>query len=246
MLAKRLLPPKDKAAPANKAPSSFRYALLEIVIIIVGILLSVIITEFFSNRKDNKRETTYLRALANDLSSDLEYLEVDVEERGNQLAACEVLSRILQTQDFSPASIPAIAKALADLTKTVSFNPNTATFRVLESTGHVELIDNDEIVKKLIELYTSYYDLINQNNADVSLYRNNFLLPFLVNNLNFTAAARSSGMENPLLHNDPAVFTQLGNHVYYNQRSLSSTVVAYNQAIDHARETLVLVEKELE
>lgn len=240
MLAKRLLTRKEKT------PSSFRYALLEIVIIIVGILLSVIITEFFSNRKDNKREATYLKALANDLSSDLEYLEIDLEERGNQLEACEVISGILQTKDFSPARMPAIAKALTDLTKTVSFNPSTATFRVLESTGHVELIDNDEIVKKLIELYTSYYDLINQNNADVSLYRNNFLLPFLVSNLNFAAASRGSEGVNPLLHSDPAVFTQLSNHVIYNQRSLSSTVVAYNLAIGQARETLELVEKELE
>lgn len=240
MLAKRLLTRKEKT------PSSFRYALLEIVIIIIGILLSVIITEFFSNRKDNKRETAYLKALADDLTSDLEYLEIDLEERSNQLEACEVLSGILQSQDFSPARMPSIAKALTDLTKTVSFNPSTATFRVLESTGHVELIDNDEIIRKLIELYTSYYDLIDQNNADVSRYRNNFLLPFLVSNLNFAAAARGSEMENPLLHNDPAVFTQLSNHVYYNQRSLGSTMVAYNQAIDHARETLVLVEKELE
>lgn len=241
MIAKRLLRKQEST------PSRLGYALLEIMIIIVGILLSVVITEWFGNRKDNKRETAYLQDIAKDLKSDLEFLRVDMADRTDQLGACQTL---IQAQglagDISPALAGNVANAFTQLAKTVHFSPSAATFRALESTGRIELIDNDEIVRKLIDLYTGYYNLIEQNNDDVTRYRDNFLLPFMVKNLNFMMASSRAPVKNPLLNTDPATLSELTNHVVYNQFSLSSTVVSYQRAIDHAQETLLLVEKELE
>lgn len=240
MLAKRLLGKKDAK------PSWVRKALLEILIIIIGILLSVAITEWFGNSKDNKREKAYLEAITNDLTNDLEYLEADFNQRAGQLQACEELTQAFGITKISPAMASVMAKSFTELAKTVSFNPSTATFRALESTGRMELIDNDDIVRNLIDLYTRYYDLVDQNNDDVTRYRDNFLLPFMVTNLNFAVAASQGPVANPLLNARPAVYSQMANHVIYNQRSLSSTMVAYQRAIDHVRETLALVEQELE
>lgn len=242
MLAKRLLGKKD-----NNTPSRLGYALLEITIIIIGILLSVAITEWFGNRKDNKRETAYLENIVNDLTHDLEVLQSDVDVRTDQLGACRALILAEDLEgDISPDVASDVAESFTELAKTISFTPSTATFRALESTGRLELIDNDEIVRKLIDLYTTYYNLVDQNNDDVTRYRDNFLLPFMVKNLNFAMVSNRGPVQNPLLNTDPVVFKEMTNHVIYNQLSLTSTVVAYQRAIDHARETLALVEEELE
>lgn len=241
MFAKRLLGKKEKS------PSRLRYALLEIAIIIIGILLSVAITEWFGNRKDNKRETNYLENIVKDLTLDLENLNADIAHRSNQLEACQAL---INTEglggEISMDLATSVAKSFKELAKTISFSPSKATFHALESTGRMELIDNDEIVRRLIELHTGYYDLIEQNNNDVTRYRDNFLLPFMVKNLNFGMAYSSNEVKRPLLHDDPEVLVEMTNHVIYNQISLGSTVATYYQTISYVEETLALVKKELE
>lgn len=238
MLAKRII------GRTKREPSTWRIALFEIAIIIVGILLSVAITNWFANRKDAKRERAYLEAVAKDLTADLEFLEGDLRQREGQLEACVTLNSLIG-QGFSPQIGPVLAESLTTLAKTVHFNPNQATFRALESTGHIELIKNETIVRNLIMLYSRYYDLLDQNNSDVSLYRNNFLLPFMLNSFNFAIGRTREQVSNPLLAPAEQIFREMPNHVIYNEISLSSTVVAYNRAIDYARETLTLLEEEL-
>ncbi len=241
MLSKKILQPK------STKPSPWRYALLEILIIIVGILLSVAITEWFASIKDTKREAAYLEDLSKDLSSDLESLEYDLAQREDQLAACEQLASAIQAKNLAqPATVRQIVQSLTALVKTTSFNPSVATFRALESTGRMELLENEDIVRNLIQLYTRYYDLVKQNNDDVTNYRNSFLLPFMVDNLNFAAAPRKGPVANLLLVGDRKVIDQLQNHIIYNQQSLSSTIVAYTEAINHLQETLGMVASELE
>jgi len=240
MLAKRLLGKR-----ATK-PSIFRIALLEILIIIVGILLSVAITEWFGNRKNDKQEAAYLENIAKDLTNDLEFLQNELEQRSDQLEACQNLLKALgqnKDENFSSEEAPRAFKVLAN---TVRFSPSTATFRALESTGRMELIDNDNIVRQLIDLYTGDYDMLDQNNDDVTRYRDNFLLPFMVSNLNFSTVVSRGPVKNPLLNTDPATLIEMNNHIIYNQISLSSTVTAYKRAIKQVQETLVLVEQELE
>jgi|GEM_PF-5043826 hypothetical protein len=239
MLAKRII------GRTKREPSTWRIALFEILIIIVGILLSVLITDWFSNRKDGKREHAYLEAIAQDLTADLEFLESDLQQREGQLEACVTLGRLGQ-QGSTMEVAPELAKSLTTLGKTVRFNPNMATFRALESTGRIELIENDAIVRNLIMLYSRYYDLVEQNNSDVSLYRNNFFLPFMLESFDFAAGSSRPPDTNPLPLRTEDFYRQMSNHVIYNQLSLSSTVVAYYTAIAYVRETLALVKTELE
>ncbi len=238
MLAKRLL---GKKTPQ---PSPLRIALLEILIIIIGILLSVAITEWFGNLKDGRRETAYLESLVKDLNDDLDNLRYDLDKRLEQLEACQKILELKIPEDTYRGA--AIAVPFKTLSQTMRFKPSTATFRALESTDRMELINSDEIVRKLINLYTGTYDLVGQNNDDVTRYRNNFLLPFMVENLNFAAATQQEPVDKQVLNDAPAVLVEMTNHMIYNQISIGSTVTAYGYAIEEAEEALTLVKQELE
>ncbi|TXF87656.1 hypothetical protein FUA23_17750 [Neolewinella aurantiaca] len=234
--------------PASTPPAKrswLRKALLEISIIIVGILLSVAITEWFNGYKDGARESAYLNDIVKDLTSDLEALEADLEQRQDQIDACQQISVFFSEQNPTPGQTAGMAASFISLTSTINFNPSLVTFRALESTGRMELIRNDDIVRNLTELYTRSYSLVEHNNDDVTRYRDNFLLPFIVQNFNFAAYNQQSPDILPNL-TDLTVKRAAMNHVVYNQFSISSTIDAYTEAIEQARSTLALVQKELE
>ena len=112
-----------------------------------------------------------------------------------------------------------------------------------ESTDHLKLITNDSIVSELIELYGNSYEFIRHDNDDVSKLRDNFLLPFAIQHLNFSEALKPPGQDRV-----PIIFTdgqQLMNQLIYLRISLSSTVATYAPATIKVEELLAQVERKL-
>jgi len=237
MLAKRIL-----NKHTEKQPSWIWAVLLEILIIIVGILLSFWISKGFENRRDAKLEQEYLAQLKGDLKTDLDQLSQDYRLRSSQLEATNKMMKGLNLPPGEESS-QIIIDGFRKLLLSVRLSSTNATFSMLESTGHLKLITNDSIVSELIELYGNSYEFIRHDNDDVSKFRDNFLLPFVIQHLNFSEALKPPGQDRV-----PIIFTdgqQLVNQLIYLRVSLSSTVASYAQATTKVEELLAQVERKL-
>ena len=103
------------------------------------------------------------------------------------------------------------------------------------------MIENDEVVESLIDLYSSSYLMLKANNDDVTAYRNRFILPYIIENVDVNAALTQRDASSMKIL-DEVVFQ---NHLAYNQISLFSTQESYKRTIERLREVLALVKEEL-
>lgn len=213
----------------------------EVAIIIVGILLSLMISNWVQGRKDNQKEDAYLLQIKADLEDDLKRLEADLDARDVQLDFVITTLQAINAPE-EEVDLKKFTDGLKEWITTVTFIPNEVTFRSLENTGQLQLIDNQKVVKGLLDLYTNSYGSLKLNNDDVTIYRNNFLVPYVIENIDMNAALyreESGGVE--LVVTDQK-FT---NHLLYNQISLLSTQGAYERSITHVQQLLELVKTEL-
>ncbi|MFK8164110.1 MAG: DUF6090 family protein [Lewinella sp.] len=238
MLAKRILSKR----PEKQRPW-FWAVLLEIFIIIVGILLSFWISKGFENRRDAKLEQEYLAQLKGDLTTDLVQLSQDYRLRSEQLEATSNLMRGISLPPGEEGT-QIIISSFRKLLLSVRYSSTNATFRMLESTGHLKLISNDSIVSEAIGLYGNSYEFIHHNNDDISKFRDNFLLPYAIQHLNFSEALKPPGTDRvPVVFDDAQ---RLMNQSIYLRISLSSAVATYAEVMTQVEALLDQVERSLD
>ncbi|MEM1358977.1 MAG: hypothetical protein AAGF89_12300, partial [Bacteroidota bacterium] len=153
--------------------------LLEILIIILGVLISLWLSNIFQHWDNARQEQVYLELLHSDLQADLAVLRSERAHREEQVTAAGQLIGALNNPDV-PTYRQTVANSMRNLLTTIRFSSSNATFRALESTGELKLIREDSLVNQLIQLYSKDYESLRHNNDDISNFRNNFLLPYAV------------------------------------------------------------------
>lgn len=244
MSEKALSPVPEPAVPLpqpRRAPHWVRQSLREIVIIVVGILLSLWISDLVQNAKDRERATIYLSRLDRDLAEDLSQLETDLKQRRDQLSSTKDMLTALNGNEPDNTR-RAVASGFQQLLWTARFSPKDATFRSMESTGDLRLIDNDTLVNGLMTLYRGLYRGLEDNNNDVTKFRDNFLLPYVINSIDFRQAFNPGVYAAPPEIRDKE---KLYNQLIYEQISMQSTVQSYQRNIRAVQALRAMIEREL-
>ncbi|PNQ73119.1 hypothetical protein C1T31_09010 [Hanstruepera neustonica] len=147
----------------NKTGKYLKYAIGEIILVVIGILIALQINNWNNDRNDRKLEKHYLAGLINDLKSDSIAVS-DLKTMSNeQVRRKEKLYEYFDGYQFSKDSIAYFFAIQWGMP--VGFVPNTATIDEMRSAGGVSLIEKQDIRKKIIELYNTYQEFINGDQA---------------------------------------------------------------------------------
>ena len=161
---------RKKLADDNKPVKYFRYAIGEIVLVVIGILIALSINNWNEDRKKRLLEADYYCKLLEDLNQDV--IEIKKQIDINQLRIdnsnkfISLLQRPSYTQsEVANAMLGAISKT------TFTFQPSIAAFEDLKSSGNLGLIKDLTIKNKLIAYYTFLEGLIDviDANSDSSI-----------------------------------------------------------------------------
>lgn len=167
---------RKKMADENRPLKYIRYAIGEIVLVVVGILIALSINNWNESRKELKQEVVILSQLKSEFESNLAQLD---EKIG---AKSELMASSLKLFDF----IDNPEKRNKDsidyhLARTIPFTTFDPIINDLSSSGSLRLIKNERL-KQLLSYWTTETIQVKEDESSWTFYRNNYYVPFLIKN----------------------------------------------------------------
>ena len=172
-IRKSLLMENKTSKPALPAGRYFKYAIGEIILVVIGILIALQINTWNEQRKQDKLESEYYCRLLEDVDLDIEHVEKLIEAAKDRLKASNEAARLLQ-KDQSPLIEVGWQIALSIKAIYNDFRPNNAAFEDLKSGANLNIIKDKSIIKSLNSYFNNVEGLtsvikVNGENA-VSVY----------------------------------------------------------------------------
>ena len=152
----------------NKTGKYLKYAVGEIILVMIGILLALQVNNWNENRKEKKIETSILNELQSDFNSDLLSLKEDIELNKRAIRSNELITNVLQSKMGYHDSLDV---HFGNIQYNAQFTVNTGGFENLKSRGF-EIIANDTVRKEIIELHDRWYDylfILNKKNNTINI-----------------------------------------------------------------------------
>lgn len=142
----------------NRFRSYLVYAVGEIVLVVVGILIALQIDNWNEQRNIEEKELVFLNRLLVDLRNDKDYLETVYARKSNKIEAANAIIKFafIGNQD----SILRLIPAYLDLTSWQTIIPNQNTFDELISSGSLNILKSDSLKNSLLQLDRNYKSLV--------------------------------------------------------------------------------------
>ena len=140
----------------NKTSNYFKYALGEVILVVIGILIALQINTWNENRKASNEETKILTALQTDFKVSKERIEETISIQQKVLDYCIILINIHERQDetefeYFDTHLDSLKKLIDYGTTWYRTEPVTGAYNALISAGKVDLIKNEKLRHKLAQ-----------------------------------------------------------------------------------------------
>jgi hypothetical protein len=130
------------------------YAIGEIVLVVIGILIALQINMWNNERGDRAREVKYLNGLKADLAMDLDKLTAFIEDKERKTTSALLLLK--QAPPTTAAEIRYLDSLSWNVYVWKTFVPSTKTLNELIGSGNLSFITNDSIKTRVLELAQEY------------------------------------------------------------------------------------------
>lgn len=157
----------------NKLGRYLMYALGEIILVVIGILIALQINNNNEEKKLRKQEIHYLENLKTDLKLNINELDKYIEVRNARIESAE---KVLEHFEGKPLTdLNDFAFHTTNIYIWQKFSQHDNTFQELVNSGNLALISNDSIKNGLLNLQALYKKLKNEEahfryDAEVLLY----------------------------------------------------------------------------
>ncbi|WP_156115531.1 DUF6090 family protein [Psychroserpens sp. Hel_I_66] len=230
----------------NKTGRYFKYAIGEIILVVIGILIALQINNWNENRKINYQEFVYLQDLKNDVTFDIKTLNARVTDNNEIVRNIDaILTLISSKKMFTEQDEVLLADMTLKLFGESYFIPEKGTINQIQSSSSGSFIKN-KTLRDLIFRYYSNAERIEKNmEQSIQIYQHQIITPTLIH----PAIAKKSmniDAEVPLL--DMSLLIK--NNDYLNALALKSVGtqnqnIQYLKIIGKAEKILSIINTEL-
>ena len=154
----------------GKSLKYLKYAIGEIVLVVIGILIALQINNWNESRKNGTKEKEYLEGIKTDLEIDVKYIDHFLplyESRMQRYSALDTLVKVRSTKIFEID-----VAEISNLTKQMgTIYPRNGSYSSLISDNSTGLITNKDLLKQVKGLYEYHYVrvlLLGQELDDIS------------------------------------------------------------------------------
>jgi hypothetical protein len=141
----------------NKTGKYFKYAIVEIMLVVLGILIALQINNWNENRINNNKETAVLANIHKEFKQNKIQLDSVISQHKKVHLNCAKIIRQFPIKSKpQPAVLDSLAVQLWWSYGGITFNPSQTSIKALASTSSFDIIKNDT----LRDLLISWNDLI--------------------------------------------------------------------------------------
>ena len=133
---------------------NWQYAILEICIVCIGILIAFSINTCAANLKSEQVQQEYKSSLKQDIEENLKNINSIILAQNAKVVQLKSLIQDLENQSYNADSV---AGVLFRERKSPTFFPISGTFKSLVAHGDIELFDT-QMKRSLFNLYDTFYE----------------------------------------------------------------------------------------
>ena len=165
----------------NKPFSYFKYAIGEIVLVAIGILIALNVNNLNQSRLEVVAMKSYLKKIKSNIENDILESQRLLNFRIEHTNDCNEVSQMLIDNDFSNQA--KIQKSITEMIIEVQLNFNNSAFESLKNSGYLQHLKNENLEQSLY----NYYDTIDEivmfeidqrnwaNHLELELDKNGFI-----------------------------------------------------------------------
>ena len=221
---------------AGKTSKYFKYAIGEIVLVVIGILIALSINNWNENRKIKKENYLLSKRLLDEVNKNMASLEISFI-RLEKIDTSTIQALSLMTEEYKTVNSVLIDSLIYNILITPNNNFYTSVLNEALSTGKVSLFDNDSLKQIIYNIPTSI-SKIEESEKGIDVDINQNLVPFFYENISlrtidskFSEFGKKIGVSNLKSSDNRIILTSrkfeniLDNKYYLSQRLLSKYIV---------------------
>lgn len=141
----------------NKFSRYLLYAIGEIILVVIGILIALQINNWNEGRKSANQENLYLKRLLSENREDMRTFSNNIAELKKGIETVKTLSTALNHSDTADEQLVLAARDFFQYGSIYpAFSSSTSTFDDLSSTGNLIVIRNTELRDQLVKHYAKH------------------------------------------------------------------------------------------
>ncbi len=201
---------REDALAKNRLVKYLFYALGEIVLVVIGILIALKVNNWNEVQKYKAKEQALLLEINREANENLQQFEANKLVHQRSLNACNIVLRNARTLD-KQASLDSIAQYGPGAFLGLTFNPSGGVVKSLISTGEIQLITSDSLRFLLITWQDELLDFQEEEQYSRDLWQNH-VEPYIIKNGDFLNAGSP---KNLAMCQDPQFLNMLARRQFY-------------------------------
>ncbi len=206
---------------------NWKEQLANLLVVILGITIAFYLEGWREGRSKRNLEQQYLQALRQDLLADKDLLDTLIKIDESRL---DKLTKISSASIGQYEHLDSIGLFMAYIQFHVPFEPQTASFEAMTSSGIIDIIRSFELRTQIFQLHSQWYRGISQFDNAIMQHTNQFIRPFSI----YEVEHYSAFEVNPDFLNKPSF-----RNMIFSYQSLFETRLNYYKEVLSALEELI-------
>lgn len=222
---------RQRLLSEGKTRKYFQYAIGEIILVVIGILIALSINNWNENRKSKRVTDEIYRNLQTSLEQDSTEVQRIIKLNTKSLEAQKALILIEENQDrikFDESNLTELLQNI--ITGIFSFFPKNGIYNSIVSNNSMDLLKSKEIKASLINLYDHQYERYANMDATIENKYHYQLLPVINKKMGYVGSI--SRRPNPVLFKE-------------NYKELISECRNVHDVLTSNRDLLIQISKEI-
>jgi len=210
------------------------YALGEILLIMVGVLLAFQVGNWNENRKNKKTEIAYYKNIQRQLNDDKKIINFNIAYNNKYLGQFVFANQLIGENDRS--KIDTLSKISLNLIRYSDFHRASNIYETIVNSGQIKMLQNQKIIEDLQRLEETYVYINKMESIHLDAIKQ-IILPDLIAAMNFS----EQKAENP----DTLYTISFQNRFSILTDIMKEKNEVYNRAIHEINEINELIDKEI-